>query len=132
MTDVEARSIPSLALAYLGDSVYEVYVRRHLILSGMTDVNKLHREAVGYVSAVSQSQFLQAIGGQLTAEERDVVRRGRNARINTKPQSCGLQDYKRATSLEALIGYLYMTGRTGRIEEIMKSIFELSASSRKI
>ncbi len=124
MMHADILSIPSLTLAYIGDAVYELYVRRHLIESGMTDVNELHKKAVKYVSAISQSRFLLAMHDMLTEEEGDVIRRGRNAKINTKPSSCDLQDYKRATALEALIGYLYMSGRMDRIKVIMESIFE--------
>ncbi|MDI6601269.1 MAG: ribonuclease III domain-containing protein [Thermoanaerobacteraceae bacterium] len=125
MTEIEANSVPSLVLAYLGDSIYEFYVRKYLISSCLTDVNKLHREAVKYVNAVSQSKFLLKLEEFLTEEEKDVVRRGRNAKINTKPQYCDLQDYKRATALEALIGYLYLTGKISRIEEIMEKVIKL-------
>ncbi|TZE82696.1 Mini-ribonuclease 3 [Calorimonas adulescens] len=122
MIGQKASHIPSLALAYLGDSIYEVFIRKYLISEGIMDVNTLHKETVKYVNAVSQAVFLSKLEGFLTEEEMDVVRRGRNAKINTKPQNCDIQDYKRATALEALIGYLFINERLDRIDEIMKKI----------
>jgi len=104
----EHNSLPgSLELAYLGDAVYDLYVRRELVKKGGR-VQKMHREAIGRVCAKAQSEALGRIEGELTEAEAGVVRRARNAHQNP-PKNANPADYHRATALEALIGYLYYT-----------------------
>lgn len=113
-----------LVLAYLGDTVYEDYVRRHLILKGIGHVNQLQKEAVSYVSAKSQASFLQKMMEKnfLTDEEIDVVMRARNYKTTSHPKNCDIITYKYATGLEALIGYLALMNKRERIDEIMNFI----------
>ncbi|CCO07775.1 Mini-ribonuclease 3 [Desulforamulus hydrothermalis] len=111
--------LPSLVLAYLGDAVYELAVRRFLIAQGATKVNRLHREAVKYVRAGAQARALFALEDKLSEQELAVVRRGRNAKSGLPPKGADVAEYRHATALEALIGYLYLQGNEGRIDEII-------------
>jgi ribonuclease-3 family protein len=108
-----------LTLAYLGDGVYELYVRSHLLSLGNLSSNKLHRMAMEYVSAEAQSKFMGILEPLLTEEEEAVYKRGRNAKSFTVPKHAQVIDYKRATGLESLIGYLYLCGNEKRINEII-------------
>lgn len=107
----------SLELAYLGDTVYDLYVRSELMGSG-EKVREIHKKAVSRVNAHAQSEALGRIEGMLKEEERDVVRRARNAR-QSPPKNADAAEYHRATALEALIGYLMLTEQTERLDEIM-------------
>ena len=108
----------SLELACLGDTIYDLYVRRHLVHRGGR-VQKMHREAASLVCAHAQSEALRHIEEVLSEEEAAVARRARNAHQNP-PRHADPAEYHRATSLEALIGYLYLTGRQARIDELMR------------
>lgn len=107
----------SLELAYLGDTVYDLYVRSHLVNHGGR-VGVLHRRAVRYVCAHAQCEALARVEDMLTEEEAGVVRRARNVR-QSPPRNADPAEYHRATALEALIGYLYVTGRHERLEQIL-------------
>ncbi len=109
----------SLELAYLGDSLYDLYVREHLIARGGR-VRALHRDAVHLVCAHAQSKALDRVEGLLTEAEADVVRRARNAR-QTPPRNADAGEYHRATALEALVGYLYVTGNKDRMNAILSA-----------
>ncbi|MCI9585104.1 MAG: Mini-ribonuclease 3 [Bacilli bacterium] len=113
----------SLVLAYLGDAIYEVYIRKYLISKGICKVNDLQKEAVKYVSAKSQSDFLEKMINDefLTSDELIIVKRARNHKSHGS-KSTDIVTYKRSTGLEALIGYLELKGDEGRILEIMKYI----------
>ena len=115
-----------LVLAYLGDTIYENYVRKYLINSGIGNVNDLQKNATNYVSAINQAKFLTEMmdNSLLTDEELTVVKRARNYKTTSHPKSCDIITYKYATGLEALIGYLEMKNNRERIEEIMKFILE--------
>lgn len=115
-----------LVLAYLGDTVYENYVRRHLVNSGIGNVNDLQKNATNYVSAVNQAKFLTEMmdSNFLIEEELDVVKRARNYKTTSHPKSCDIITYKYATGLEALIGYLDLKNNKERIDEIMEFILE--------
>jgi len=114
-----------LVLAYLGDSIYENYVRRYLISKNISNVNDLQHEAINYVSAVSQAKYLRKMldNNILSNDEIDIVKRARNYKTTSHPKSCDIITYKNATGLEALIGYLDLCGKLERIDEIMKFIF---------
>lgn len=115
-----------LVLAYLGDTIYENYVRRYLINSGIGNVNDLQKNATNYVSAVNQAKFLTEMmdSNFLIEEELDVVKRARNYKTTSHPKSCDIITYKYATGLEALIGYLDLKNNKERIDEIMAFILE--------
>lgn len=109
-----------LVLAYIGDAVYEVYIRAHIIKTGMAKTNALHKEATTFVSAKAQSKILTKIEENLNEKEAEIVRRGRNAHSNTIPKNATIADYKKATAFEALIGYLFLSKENERLEEIIK------------
>lgn len=107
-----------LALAYLGDCVYELFVRTYLLKDTNLQVNKLHKTAVKMVNAKAQSDLYQKVKDILTEEELAVYKRGRNTNSHP-PKNADLIDYKSATGMEALIGYLYLKGNSKRILEIL-------------
>ena len=113
-----------LVLAYLGDSIYENYVRRYLVDSGIGNVNDLQTASIKYVSATNQAKYVLDMLDKdlLTEEEVDVYKRARNYKTTSHPKSCDIITYKNATGLEAIIGYLDIIGKTNRIGEIMKII----------
>jgi len=114
-----------LVLAYIGDSVYEVYVRGELVKQHSDmPVYKLHKEAVKYVRAHAQSNSIIAIADLLTEQETAIYKRGRNAKSPTVPKNADVGEYRRATGFEALIGYLYLTGDSERLGFIMKAAFD--------
>lgn len=122
LSDIEM--LNPLALAYVGDAVYDTFVRSYLVTRGLSQVAKLHKKSIGFVKAKAQAEILSKISGSLTEEEGDVVRRGRNTKAATVPKNADLADYRHATGLEALIGYLFLTGRTDRLVEILRKAIE--------
>ena len=114
---------PAEAKALFGDSVYEVYVREQIVKLGTMPVDKLHKKAVQYVNAGFQSYAYDIIAEQLTEEETEIFKRGRNATGNNVPRSSNPKDYRRATGMEALFGYLYLTGQNDRIKELFEKIY---------
>ena len=113
-----------LVLAYMGDTVYEDYIRKYLINKGIGNVNDLQTEALKYVSAINQAKFLTEMidNNYLSEKELDIVKRARNYKTTSHPKSCDIITYKHATGLEALIGYLYLDGNIERVNEIMNFI----------
>lgn len=118
---------PSLVLAYIGDAVYEVYVRSRIICehSDMPP-HKLHKESIKHVKAHAQSNAIRVIESLLTEEEEAVYKRGRNSKSATVPKNADVSDYRRSTGLEALFGYLYIKGNSERLDELMKIAYENS------
>ncbi len=113
-----------LVFAYLGDTIYEDYIRKYLIKKGIPYVDDLQKEAVKYVSASSQASFLKKLidNNFFTEEELSVIRRARNYKSKSHPKSCDIVTYKHATALEAIIGYLELKEDKVRINEIMEQI----------
>lgn len=109
--------LPPLVLAYVGDAVFELYIRLNLI-SNAYKPHELHQHAVQYVKAESQSQFLAIIDPHLTEEEHQIMRRGRNAKGNV-PRNADVIDYRRSTGFEALVGYLYLSDQKARLAELL-------------
>jgi ribonuclease III family protein len=124
---IDAKQINALALAYMGDAVYETYVRQLLLTKGKIKPNQLHRAATNYVSAKAQAAILKKLfeEDRLTDEEVSIVKRGRNAKSGSVPKNTDVQTYNHSTAFEALIGYLFLLNRTERLEELIKIIFEL-------
>ena len=118
------KEINSLVLAYLGDTIYENYIRKYLISLGINNVNELQKKSIQYVSAKSQAVFLKQLMDNdfLTDEEIIIVKRGRNYKTGSHPKNCDIITYKHATGLEALIGYLKLEEKDDRIKEIMSYI----------
>ena len=118
MNDLPHGQLPgSLELAYLGDTIYDLYVRRRLVIAGGR-MKDLHRAAVSQVRASAQSEALARVEEMLTEEEQGVVRRARNVKQHP-PRNADPADYHRATAFEALLGYLYLMGREERLQEIL-------------
>ena len=115
-----------LVLAYLGDTIYENYVRRYLISKKISNVNDLQTASIAYVSAKSQANYLSGLLEEdfFTEEEIGVIKRARNYKSNSHPKNCDIVTYKHATGLEALIGYLDLSNRKNRIDEIMSKILK--------
>lgn len=117
----EPNQYSSLVLAYMGDAVYELYVRKHLVAKANTRVDKLHKAAVQIVKAEAQNEAFRKIENLLTEEEMSVFKRGRNTKSSV-PKHSSVAEYRTATGLEALIGYIYMKGDTERLEYLMNLI----------
>jgi ribonuclease-3 family protein len=122
----DSKLLNSLALAYIGDAVYEIYVRHHLIAKGNIRPNQLHNQAKRYVSAKAQASILHHLFSleSFTEEELAVIRRGRNAKSGTIPKNTDVQTYRYSTAFEALIGHLYLEKRHNRMEELIHASFE--------
>ena len=108
-----------LTLAYLGDSVLDLWVKEHFVRKANQQVQKYHKEVTGVVSAVSQAAFMDSIEESLTEEETAVYHRGRNASVHSKAKNATMAEYKKATGFEALLGYLYLSGQVERLEELI-------------
>ncbi|MBZ2123854.1 Mini-ribonuclease 3 [Streptococcus gordonii] len=119
MTDVNL--INGIALAFEGDAVYSMYIRRHLIFQGLTKPNQLHREATKYVSAKAQANLISLMleEGILTEKEEDIYKRGRNANSHTKAKNADIVTYRMSTGFEAVMGYLHMTRAIERLEALI-------------
>ena len=116
----ELNSYSPLVLAYIGDCVYELLIRTLLVGKANCQVSKLHKKAIDYVKAETQAAMIFALMDELTEEEQDVFRRGKNAKPHTIPKNASLSDYRRATGMEAVIGYLYLKDETERVIELVK------------
>lgn len=118
--EVDVNTMSPLVWAYIGDSVYELYIRMHLVNNSKAKPHKLHMESIKYVKAKSQADILKKIEKFLTEKELEIVKRGRNAENHHLPKNATLQDYMYSTGFEALIGYLYLTKQEERLTEILK------------
>lgn len=116
----EVKMLNPLVWAYVGDSVYELYVRIHLTNTSNAKPHKLHMKSIKYVKAKAQADILDKIESNLTEEELDIVRRGRNTENHHVAKNADPADYTKATSFEALLGYLYLTKQDERLDEILK------------
>jgi ribonuclease-3 family protein len=125
LTPEDVRMMHPLVLAYIGDTIYDLFVRSYLIITQPTSVHKLHVKAISFVKAGAQSDTLHHIEGILTDEEQDIVRRGRNAKSATMPKNADAVEYRWATGFETLLGYLYLLGRQDRLLYIIGCILEL-------
>ena len=117
------QSLNGLSLAYLGDAVLEVQTRKRLLSLGVTDVGKLNKLALHYVRAVDQSAAVERILPHLTEDEEAAYKRGRNSHGVSAPKSATVAEYRRATGMEALFGWLYLQGMSERIEELFDLAF---------
>ena len=115
---VNPKELSPLVLAHIGDAVYEVFARLTVLTDGNAPVNRLHKKARDLVNAKAQSDLYFCIAHALTEEEEGVFRRGRNAKSHTTPKNADIMDYRHATGLEALFGYLYLKGEKERALEL--------------
>ena len=128
LTEREARQYSPLALAFLGDSVYEQLVRESLLMEGNTTSEKLHTSATKRVCAAFQSAAVEVILPVLTEDEISVLKRGRNATGSSVSKSASIAEYRRATSLECLFGYLHLIGNKTRTDELFSLIWQAAPS----
>ncbi|WP_156291782.1 Mini-ribonuclease 3 [Oceanobacillus salinisoli] len=119
---IDVKQMKSLSLAYMGDAIYEVYIREHLIKKGKIKPNDLHRSAISFVSGKAQAAVVLSWleQGILTEEEERVVARGRNAKSGSTPKNISIQAYRYSTAFEALIGYHYLMKNEERLEELLQ------------
>ena len=115
----DAKMLSPLVWAYVGDSVYELFVRTKLTNNSNAKPHKLHIESIKYVKAKAQADILKKIQDSLSDDEKDIVRRGRNTENHHVAKNSNVADYSQSTGFEALIGYLYLTKQDDRLEEIL-------------
>lgn len=120
----EIRAVSNLGLAHLGDGVFELMVRSWLVLRGKATSRGLHRATVHFVAAPAQAAMGEKILPALTEEERDVFRRGRNTNPHSVPKAASREEYQAATAVETLFGYLYLQGKTERLNELFALMME--------
>ena len=125
MKKMDIRDMSTSALAYLGDSVLEVLVRSHLVESGLSSSKSLNAESLNYVSAKAQAEAMKNILELLTEEEEGYFRRGRNIGHTNTPKSATVSEYRSATGMETLFGYLHLTGQSERAEELFLKAYKL-------
>lgn len=126
MTELNSRVSNTTALAYIGDAVYEVFIRKYVMESGSVNVNALNKKAIGFVCADGQAKAVRRLmDGFLTEEETALVKRGRNHSITSRPRGSTPTNYKLATGFEALIGFLYLSGDKERLEEVVNETIRL-------
>ena len=125
LTNKKPSQFSPLALAYIGDGVYELFVRTKVIEEHENmPANKLHKKTVQYVKAHAQANSIDAMLPHLMEDETAVYKRGRNAKSNTTPKNADMADYRKATGFEALIGFLYLSGENERLHELMNIAYE--------
>ncbi|SHG12765.1 Mini-ribonuclease 3 [Ornithinibacillus halophilus] len=124
--DSDVKQMKSLALAYMGDAVYEVFVREHLLKTGQVKPNQLHRHAITFVSAKAQAKvILYWLEQELLSEEEErIVARGRNAKSGSVPKNTSVQTYRYSTAFEALIGFHYLSKNEERLTDLMNWAIE--------
>ena len=120
LKEVDIRKYSPLTLAYIGDAVYDVIFRTAVVSQGNAPVNKLHHKTIQYVKAPAQAALIESIMDELTPEEEAVYKRGRNAKPYTMAKNATMGEYKKATGLEALIGYFYLTDRMERALQLIQ------------
>lgn len=120
--ETEIKMFNPALLAYIGDAVYELFIRTYLIAEGCCIAGDLHKRAIGFVEAKSQAKIIEKIYELLTDEEKHIVKRGRNTKTSNTPKNAKVMEYKYATGFESLIGYLYLSNRMERLIEILTLI----------
>lgn len=123
--EIDIRTYSPLALAYIGDAIYDLVIRTIVVERGNTSANKLHRKTVNYVNARIQAQMIEALMDELTEEEQVIYKRGRNAKSYTTAKNASVIEYRKATGFEALCGYLYLTGKQERMLVLVKRAIEM-------
>jgi ribonuclease-3 family protein len=122
--DVDIRTYSPLTLAYIGDAIYDLVIRTIVVERGNRSANQLHKKTVGYVNARVQAKMIDALEEELTEEERSVYHRGRNAKSYTAAKNASIIEYRKATGLEALCGYLYLQGEQERMLTLIRTAFD--------
>lgn len=120
LKEVDMKAYSPLTLAYIGDAAYELVIRTMVVEKGNRQASQLHRLTTSYVKAQAQAAMIEALEPELTGEELAIYKRGRNAKSYTSAKNASILDYRKATGLEALIGYLYLSGREERVLFLIK------------
>ena len=120
MEEIDVNQMSPLVWAYIGDSVYEQYIRNYLVTNTKYKPHKLHIEATKFVKAAAQARILELLEKDLTEEEKEIVRRARNTKNHHLPKNSNVQEYMYATAFEGLIGYLHLSKNTSRLNEILE------------
>ena len=120
LQEVDMKAYSPLTLAYIGDAAYELVIRTMVVEKGNRQASQLHRLTTSYVKAQAQAAMIEALEPELTEEELAIYKRGRNAKSYTSAKNASILDYRKATGLEALIGYLYLSGREVRVLFLIK------------
>lgn len=120
LPDVDIKTYSPLVLAYIGDGIYDLIIRTIVVYQGNTQANKLHRRTSELVKAATQATMIDLIFEDMTTEEQDMFRRGRNAKSPTMAKNATMKDYRKATGFEALMGYLYLKGDYERMTDLIK------------
>ena len=123
-SEVDIRTYSPLTLAYIGDAIYDLVIRTIVVERGNRSANNLHKKTIGYVNARVQARMVDVLEEELTEEEASVCRRGRNAKSYTASKNASIIEYRKATGLEALCGYLYLQGQQERMLELIKKGLE--------
>ena len=119
LDEKDVRNMCPQTLAFVGDGVYSLYIRQKLIIAGNLKGKELHASATNFVKAKGQSNFIDKLLPIFTEREMEVFKRGRNFKTQSQAKNASIIDYRRATGLEAVLGYLYLTGQTDRLNEIL-------------
>ena len=125
IADVDIRTYSPLTLAYIGDGIFDIVIRSVVVARGNSRANDLHKRTSEIVKAHTQALMIEALEGELTEEEADIYRRGRNAKSGTMAKNASMSDYRKATGFEALMGYLYLKDDFERIVFLTKRAIEL-------
>ena len=120
MEELDVNQMSPLVWAYIGDSVYEQYIRNYLVTNTKYKPHKLHIEATKFVKAAAQAKILERLENDLTEEEKEIIRRARNTKNHHLPKNSNVQEYMYATAFEGLIGYLHLTKQKERLKEILE------------
>ena len=122
--EVDIRTYSPLTLAYIGDAIYDLVIRTVVVERANRSANKLHKTVIRYVNAGTQARMITALEEELTEEETAVYHRGRNAKSYTSAKNASIADYRKATGMEALLGYLYLRGETDRLLMLVHRAFD--------
>ena len=122
----EIELMPPLVWAYIGDCVYELYIRTNLVNNTRLNPHRLHIEAIKYVKAHAQAETLEKLYEDLLEKEKEIIKRGRNAKNHHLPKNANVIEYRYSTAFEGLIGYLYLTKQDERLREILDIVFKIS------
>ena len=129
LKEINVNDYSPLTLAYIGDGIYEIVVRTIIVDEANRQVNKIHKASSQLVKAQSQAKMIHLIMDMLTEEEKSIYKRGRNAKAVTRAKNASMSDYRVATGFEALMGWLYLSGQSDRMMELMKTGIELFKQS---
>lgn len=125
LPDIDVKSYSGLTLAYIGDAIYDLIIRTYVVEQGNAPVKKLHKQVVKLVQASAQAKLYHTIQDKLTEEEQAIYRRGRNAKSFSSAKNADIVEYRTATGLESLFGYLYLTDQTARLLELIHPVFAI-------